>query len=201
MKKSIIGAYFTTDQDNDKAYAQAQITRYNLSYTSTVYYPYGYFAKAPAETQAILLHLEGKQDNAVALPYEPKTQFRDLENGEVIVGNQTSEVYIKFNNDGSVNIKATADVNIDCKDININCKDININCENANINASSKVNLETPQADISGNLTVDGNIIGANITATGELADPSGTLQAFRDEYDGHIHIAPDGGGATSTPQ
>ena len=66
--------------------------------------------------------------------------------------------------------------------------------------ASTKVTMTTPLLELSGNLTVGGTaaITGALSSST-SVADPTGTMQAMRDVYNGHTHPENgDGGGTTS---
>lgn len=66
---------------------------------------------------------------------------------------------------------------------------------NVIVNASAKVTLTTPLVEISGNLTVDGNI-----TAGGTIGDAVRTLEQDRAIYDTHTHSGVTAGGAHTGP-
>lgn len=87
-----------------------QIQALNQNYLSEAYYPYGYGASPPVTGLAINLALSAQPENTVALPYDPNTRWKDLQEGEVQLGNQMLETYIKFDSAGNIIIKGNVQV-------------------------------------------------------------------------------------------
>lgn len=65
-------------------------------------YPYGYSANAPKNSLLILFALRGDSGDLVGIPYDPFNRNKNLEEGEVVIGNLITGANIKFAADGSI---------------------------------------------------------------------------------------------------
>lgn len=103
----------------------------------------------------------------------------------------------------------TVQYNRSTNELTINCVgDVTVICQNANVEASTKVTLDTPDVEVTGNLTVGGAIdatgnmsTSGTIEATGDITSSSGDVVATTISLKTHIHpgVQP-GGGSTGTP-
>lgn len=86
---------------------------------------------------------------------------------------------------------------------------VTVICQEATVEASSKVTLDTPTVDVSGDLNVDGKITsGGNMEATGDIKTVNGDIKTTNGEVQAgvipltthkHTGVQP-GGGVTATP-
>nr|DAH90059.1 MAG TPA: central spike protein [Caudoviricetes sp.] len=132
---------------------------------------------------------------------QPAGSFRtfDMSDGFYIGGflNGGGNTKIVFDQNGSISIIAPESVNVQCK--------------TAVVKADESVSLQTPQTNMSGNLTVDGLITGKGgmtisggngATVQGDIAVTGGDVTADSISLKGHVHGGVESGGSnTSTPQ
>jgi len=123
-----------TQQDGD-SFFNAQISYFGKSSVSEMYYPYGYAASPPTYSRGLTFNVLAQEENQVTLPYEPTTRFTGLSVGEVIVGNQEVNIYIKFLNSGTIEIQSTDGIIINGGDVTIN--DGNVTVSDGNIESST----------------------------------------------------------------
>ena len=178
-----------------------------------IFQHYGFTSRPLAGAEGIVI----REGNCFYVIAEDDRRYRiALEDGEVcIFDDQGQAVHLK--RDKHIHIygaeKLTADI---AKDVIVNTTRAQINASESCIVtsplvkavASSKVVLQTPltemtgNADIAGNLSVAGTgvVTGALSSAT-SVSDPTGTMQAMRGIYNGHNHNENgDGGGITDSP-
>lgn len=103
----------------------------------------------------------------------------------------------------------TVEYNRSTNELKINCMgDVKVICQNAIVEASAKVTIDTPEAEVTGNLTVGGSIdatgnmsSSGSIEATGDITSTAGDVVATTISLQTHVHpgVQP-GGGTTSTP-
>lgn len=99
--------------------------------------------------------------------------------------------------------RGTSELKIDC------AGKVIVICTEATVQASSKVTLDTPTVDVSGDLNVDGGITaGGNMEATGDITTVNGDIKTTNGEVQAgviplkthkHTGVQP-GGGVTATP-
>ncbi len=119
--------------------------------------------------------------DAIAFPslYTPNTTLNPSQD----------DVEIKFN--GS-SFKLKADKSGNGVELTTNA-DVTINCVNANINASSKVTIDTPEAEFTADVTIGGNL---EVTGTSTAADhDSGGVSG-----NSHVHGGVQSGGSNTAP-
>lgn len=109
--------------------------------------PYGLFSNVPVDTNVLLFAAYGVEGNRVAISCPLDERIKDLEEGEVAIGNLLAKSFIKLDKEGNIEIVSTKDVTItnagkltinNSGDIDIDVNgDINItNANNVNIDAS-----------------------------------------------------------------
>lgn len=115
--------FVTKASKDSNKYNSVQVKYFNKLTNAAQIYPYGMNANAPVNTPCVLFNLNGHEDNQFALCYSMVNRFKDLKAGEAVFGNPASSSYIKFLENG--------DIEIYCKNnIIINGKAMNVNLEN-----------------------------------------------------------------------
>lgn len=189
IRSIVRGCFSTSEQQDTTGYNYvSQVEAMGLSTFAAVLYPYGYAASAPEGSHGVLFNLNAQPENQFAVLYDPNTRFIGLKPGEVIVGNQETATFIKFSDDGNVDITSTAELTINCNNATINC-----------MSGSGDLTIDAATTTITGDLVVQGDITATNVTATNDVADSGGTLQANRNTYNIHTHQE-SGGGTTNAP-
>lgn len=157
--------YCTTSNDSNDSdqLPVQQITYLGKAGDAYVLLPYGFHANPPKGFLGLLLSVLGQEDNRVFIPLSPKER-PTLESGEVVMYHPLTGDKVHFLNDGTIEITS-----------------------------QSKVTLNVPDAELTGNLTVKGNTtvegdttLGANVTSNG------------KDISDTHQHSGVTSGGANT---
>lgn len=142
--------------------------------------PYG-FTSAPNEGGEVLLaSLGGRRGHTVAVCVSDRRfRLKSMVQGEVALFTDEGDV-IHFKRNNILHINSAAKVEVVAPEVDIT--------------ASTKVTLTTPTCEITGDLSV-----GGNVTAGGDVSDVLGSMQIMRLTYNGHTHTG-DTGGSTSIP-
>lgn len=103
--------------------------------------PYGLSVHLPFKTKLILFNIQGIEENRAAIGFSQNERFKNLEEGEVVVGNPKSQTYVKFDKDGNIEIIGKEKITINTSG------NIDLKCENCNVDAN-QVNLGVGGAKI-----------------------------------------------------
>lgn len=112
IKNLILKVVLKSNQEDGNFVYKSIVSAYGQQTYSEIYYPYGYYAVAPSGAVGIKINLSNQPENQITLPYEPNTRFTGNQVGEVQIGNQLQNIYIKFNNEGQIEIISNTGVNI-----------------------------------------------------------------------------------------
>lgn len=107
---------FITKPDKDAGnYQVSQVNYMGKVCNVEVITPYGLYSNLPTNAIAVIWNVQGQEENRIAIGNTPKTRFKDLKPGEVVVGSPQTLTYAKFKEDGTVIIqgKNNASVTID----------------------------------------------------------------------------------------
>jgi len=118
--------------------------------------PYGLYTNPPIDLQVLKFSVFGHEGNLAGIAYSQNTRFKNLKEGEVLIGNEKTQAYIKLTESGNIEIKTTAIVKLLASTIETDA-DISLNV-NGNVNVNSgtgTVNIEASHI----NLGVGGNDI------------------------------------------
>lgn len=158
IKNIVRRAVITRSGDDTADYHLAQISYNNKVVDAEVINPYGLYSNPPKDLQALMLTICADSENRAMIAYSQQDRFKNLQPGEVVVGNPAKETFIKFDNEGNIEIdskakvKITAAAEIDIKcggDINIDGGDINIVNGTINVTGDAEVNANNVKVNAS----------------------------------------------------
>lgn len=167
--RNIVRICTVTGGDQAKQVPIQQITFKGKVADTLMVFPYGLYANVSStDALALLFSIEGNEGSRAAMAYTPQLRPEDLEQDEVAIYHPFTKSFIKFRNNGDI------DIDTDVEDAS---GSININAVNVNVTASGDVGLDatninvTTSADI--NMTVTGDVIldatNVDITASGQV--------------------------------
>ena len=142
-------------------------------------------------------HLPLKGAAVVIATEHGNFRFQLGADGEACVYNQWGD-RVHLRQDRTIHLVAQAKVLIDTAEVEINAStSMTVTTPQFTVTASTGVTLTTPTVAASAEITA-----GADITATGEVADAAGgkTMSGMRSVYNAHTHGENDVGGPTDTP-
>lgn len=128
---------------------------------------YGFTSVPLEDCEAIALAVGGSRSHMVVIATDDRRYRRiDLQPGETCIYNQHGD-RVHVREDGTIDVVA-----------------------------STKVFVDAPETECTGNLHVMGNI-----TCDGDVSDHSGSMQEMRDTYNGHVHSGVQSGSSdTAVP-
>lgn len=163
---------------------QAELLKGELRDNLERFQQYGYTSVPLTGAEGVAVFVGGNRDHGLVVCVDDRRyRVKDLQAGEVaIYTDEGDKIHLKRNNE-----------------IEITTKTLKVICETATVEASEKITLDTPETEITGNLTVGGNVSTAgNSTSAGQVSDLNGTMQEIRTTYNGHKHT--ETGSITQTP-
>lgn len=183
IKKAVVSRLIK----DDTAYPRTQVTYNGVATDAYRFAPYGISSHPPLDSLAILLSPDGRRDDPIALIADPLNRFKDLEEGEVLVGSPFTGSFVKFNKDQGVDwfVNDGGDLVVTVASGNATIDVIG----DINVDATGNVNITAPTVAITGNLTVSGTIV-----ATGEVTGATKALSTHTHNENG------TGGGVTGPP-
>lgn len=98
------GRTVSIQEDEGQVYT-ITTSSFGQTYLAECYYPYGYGASPPITTLCVNMALSAQPENSVSFPYNSTDRWKDLDVGEVQLGNPIEKTYIKFNKDGTITLK------------------------------------------------------------------------------------------------
>ena len=181
IKNMIKRGFVSKSMDDKEGISIAQVSYLGSIGISEILSPYGLNSRLPTGIQVAIFSVQGNENNRLSIGYSQTDRFKNLEEGEVVVGNPQTGANIKFKSDGSIYIKSIDPVTIEAPSVTIINGSINING-----NADIKVNGEATIDAAKTNLGIGGNEIARKGDAV--VVDVGGT------PYNGTIT-----GGGTNT--
>lgn len=187
-------AFVTTSLADDQVFPIIQISYHEKIANVEHMTPYGVYSNPPANALAIVLSIGGQEENRVAFANTPNSRFKNLKEGEVLVGNPLTGSYVKFDEDGNITelSKNNKTIQVD-EDFNITVNgnttinstgNASINAENAAITATTLASITAPSIQL-------GNGSGGGPVSLAQFA----ALKAY---VDAHVHSGVQAGGANT---
>lgn len=160
--RTLIGRALLALVDDARKMQEVQVDLYDGESRAAVerFQQYGFTSVPEEGAEAVALGVGGSRSHMVVIAVDDRRyRKRDLKPGEVSVYSKFGD-YVLLKEDGTIEVKA-----------------------------SSKVYVDAPEVECTGNLIVAGNI-----ACAGQVSDAAGSMQEMRDRYNGHVH------GSTPTP-
>lgn len=182
LKNIVRFAQITGPADNNSQFPTQQMTYKGKVVNVLQVFPYGVYANVSStDSLGIMFSIDGSENNRAAISYTPQKRPNDLAQNEVAIYHPQTESFIKFRNNGNLEIDSTQQGN--SGDIIFNCNTMTVNAAaDVDINATGNVTVDSASATVttSGNATVDasGNVIlnGTQIQNNGSAAGVVTTL-------------------------
>lgn len=172
IRNLIRRAVVTGGADNTKNFAVQQVAFASSVSDCEMLFPYGMYANATspekADSLVAMFAIEGIEEQKLGIPYAPLKRPKDLEQGEVAFYHPDTNSFIKFRNNGDLEIESGGGGK---GNIIINCNDLTANVTNdATITTGGKCKLDAAgdvDIDAAGNITLDATLIQNNGTIAG----------------------------------
>jgi phage gp45-like len=147
----VVRGYIEKPVTDDKYYPVLNISYLGKNTFVERINPYGLYTLPPVGLPVLKFSVFGKENNGAAIAYSQSTRFKNLEDSEVLVGNEKTQAYIKLNKDGDIEIKTDAKVKLLAAEIetegNIALSvngDVDVDAGSGTININSgQVNLDS----------------------------------------------------------
>ena len=149
---------------------------------------YGFISRANPNATAYCIFIGGDRSQGYALLAEDKTTHIDLQAGEVaIVDDKNNLIHLTSNgievrSNKNITVKARNQGEINISDNNDNL--IQLSAAGIKLQSAAKVTIDASNTEITGNLSVDGNIESA-----GDVSDSTSSMADMRTSYNSHNHI------------
>lgn len=141
-------------------FARCQVSYMGKVKNVEIVFPYGLAANLPKESLVLLFSVMGQEENMAGIGNLPGSRFKNLKEGEVVVGNPLTGAYVKFDEVGAVSVYGATTVNITAAGtvaiasdaVTVNCDsdvtvtatgDATLNCKSCTIDATDGVTLGT----------------------------------------------------------
>ncbi|MGD9276257.1 MAG: hypothetical protein PVJ67_03740 [Candidatus Pacearchaeota archaeon] len=119
IKNIIKVGYVSNSLPDTGQFPKVQVEYPNKHGDAFVINPYGLYTRLPVGVQAIIFAVNGNDNNRAIIGCSRDERFKNLEEGEVLIGNVIKNTYVKFKNDGSVEIYTSGNVNINAAQTNL----------------------------------------------------------------------------------
>ncbi len=149
-------AVVTGPANNESQMPTQQVTFKGKLATPLMVFPYGHYANVSSsetvgeQSLAMLFAMEGNEEDRAAIAYTPQLRPDDLEPNETAIYHPFTKTFIKFRNNGDIDIdskveETTGNININCVNANLTASEnVNVECVDANVTASTSVNVDSP---------------------------------------------------------
>lgn len=153
-------AYVSLSKTDDADIPVVQVSYLGKTGDSEMLSPYGLSVRLPRDIQVLLFAIQAQENNRLCMGYSQTDRFKNLEEGEVVIGNPLTKSFVKFDKDGNIDIESKAKIVINStSDVEITNSgkltvnstgnviistnaDVALNCTNIDIVASGDVSLK-----------------------------------------------------------
>lgn len=173
-----------------------QVRVLDQSGRSVQWYPYGFFAVAPAGSMAVTLRMSNQPDALVHLPGSPRERPKGR-TGECGIYHPETGAVVRFVEDGSIVVETPGDVSVDA----LGSVDVSAGGDltatvggTAAVTATVAATITAPAITANGDVTINGDL-----SVTGDTTLASVVTSAGKDISDSHRHPTTDGGSPGNT--
>lgn len=173
-----------------------QIRILDQSGRSVEWYPFGFFAVAPAGSMALSMQVSNQPDALVHLPGSPRERPRG-KTGECGIYHPESGAVIRFLEGGAIDIQTPGDVSVDALGSIVAVAGGDLTATiggSATVTAAVAATMTAPTIVANGDVTINGDL-----SVTGDTTLASVVTSAGKDISDSHRHPTTDGGSPGNT--
>lgn len=163
LKNIVRFAQVTGPADNEAQFPVQQMTFKKKVVNVVQVFPYGLYSNVSSEDSlGVMFSIDGSENNRAAISYTPQKRPTDLEQNEVALYHPQTNSFIKFRNNGDLEISAiegesTGSIIFNCENITVNANaNVEVNCTDATVTASSSATVDSPSTTITGDLDANG---------------------------------------------
>lgn len=149
---------------------------------------YGFSSRPLEGAEALAAAVGGSRSHLVAFAVDDRRHRpRDLQPGESIMYTDEGD-FIRMRRGRVIEVVAGSKLDVTAPEVEIK--------------ASTKVTLDTPMTEISGDVQVGGQVaVQGNISSAAEISDADGSMGSMRQTYNGHTHTDSEGGNTSQPAQ
>ena len=160
--------FVTGPANNDDKFPVQQMTFKGKAVDVMQLNPYGLYSNVKTDSSLGLMFVSDcAPENRAALCFTPEERPRDLENGEVCLYHPFTNSFIKFRNNGDLEIQSQGGGSGELKIVSQG--NVSIDTQGATtVTSAGTVTLDASQVNVTGNLDVAGNTtLTSNVTSNG----------------------------------
>ncbi len=134
--RNIVKRGYVTAPGNDvNDYAVIQISCLSPAKTANaeLVSPYGLSVNLPKDLQVLTFSVQSHEENKACIGYSQVNRFKNLKPGEVVVGNPSSGSFVKFANDGTIEISSDNDINVVADNVSVTANKVDLGVGGAKI--------------------------------------------------------------------
>lgn len=172
---------------------------FNKEQTVGAFSPYGIMHNPPVGSLGLLFSVNSLESHTIGIFDDPNNRtLKNLDNGEVAIGNYITGDYVYFKNGQIIKVRATGNVDVEVDNNLIIDAGNDITAE-----AGNSATLTAPTVTINGNTTINGNlVVNGSISSTSTISAPTiaaaSSLTIGGLEMGTHVHGGVESGSSTS---
>lgn len=105
---------------------------------------YGYFCAPPLTSTWVLFDMRANLDDVFGIGHDYDKRMKNLQPGEIAIGNTETGAYIFLDKDGNIHIHAP--------------QQVHVTCDTAYVVANTSITVEAPKTTWTGNITLHGTL-------------------------------------------
>jgi len=199
MIKQVI---ITAINDDTSDFPRAQVFYMGKEGLATRISPYGYCYMPPLDTWGVSWSMRSEESSKVVMFSELEKRLKELQPGEVGIHNPETGSYIKFKENGDIDIESQNNINVICVDATVIASgnmssivdgDLSFTVTGiTEISSNGNMTLTAPQITLTGDIVLDGDVTG---NASGSINAVNGLVTGGI-EWSTHLHSQlPDSNG------
>ena len=192
MYNRIKQAFLKLIQIDGSAYPRATTSYKGREFSTVRQSVYGVSSMPPKNSLCLLFQVEGAQGLQYGIFDFPTGRFKNLEEGEVQVGNYLTRAFIKFDKDGNVTIEAPNNCTVN---VGGNMSATVGGALTADVTGATNITTDSLNITATNGSNIDGSLI-----VTGDITANNFDSSGIGVDFNGHIHTG-DSGGNTGTPK
>lgn len=174
-KNIVKRSYVSRVGKDDGNYNITQITYFGEKSDNTeVIMPYGLYANLPKDLQTLTFAVNSNEENLASIGYSQRNRFKNLKEGEVIVGNEQTKSFVKFDSEGNIEIDSKNEIIINSAKkvtLTITSEDLEINVNSGKVKVTSSGDTEITANKVKITSSGDTEVNAANVKVNATKTD------------------------------